>query len=69
MSIYRTVDGDMIDAISVATYGSEEMVEAIYRANPHLAELGPILPAGITITLPERPVRPAATVQRLWGSS
>lgn len=69
MSSYRTVEGDMIDAISVATYGTEDMVEAIYLANPHLAGLGPILPSGINLTLPERPVRPTATLQRLWGSA
>lgn len=51
---YVTSDGDMVDEIAYATYGSSSgAVEAIYAANPGLADYGPILGSGITITLPD----------------
>lgn len=66
MTQYRTVDGDMIDAICKAHYGREDMAVAVYEANPGLAQRGPILGMGVVITLPE--VAPAAPRKpiRLW---
>jgi phage tail protein X len=67
VSIYRTKDGDMVDAICVAHYGSEDMTEQVYEANPRLAALGPILPKGITITLPNKIETKVKSPVRLWG--
>ncbi|RYH02829.1 phage tail protein [Salipiger sp. IMCC34102] len=67
MSIYRTRDGDVVDAVAFAHYGHEDMVEAVFAANPGLAARGPVLPSGVTIVLPERPARPAVQRLRLWG--
>lgn len=67
MSIYRTKDGDMVDEICVAHYGSEHMTEQVYEANPHLAALGPILSKGINITLPNRIEIKVKSPIRLWG--
>ncbi len=67
MSTYRTIDGDMVDAICKAHYGREDMTVAVYDANPGLAARGPVLPKGIPVTLP---VAPEVTVRkpiRLWG--
>ncbi|MBB4287833.1 tail protein X [Roseospira goensis] len=53
---YTTFDGDMLDHLCWRHYGQEwDMVEAVLDANPGLAALGPVLPAGVTITLPYRP--------------
>lgn len=69
MATYRTIDGDMIDAICKAHYGRENMTVAVYEANPGLAELGPVLSKGHVIVLPDQAeVTPRATI-RLWGSS
>ncbi|MEX0319437.1 MAG: tail protein X [Ruegeria sp.] len=67
MSTYRTIDGDMVDAICKAHYGREDVTPMVYEANPGLAELGPILPRGILITLPELEQNPVRKPIRLWG--
>ena len=67
MTDYRTSDGDMVDAICFDHYGSDAMTAAVYAANPGLASYGPLLPRGILITLPDKPVEPAVQPKRLWG--
>ena len=64
---YRTKDGDVLDAICLAQYGSSATVPAVLAANRGLAAFGPVLPAGVEIELPvlEVATQEAATV-RLW---
>lgn len=68
MSLYRTTQGDMVDAICLGHYGSTDMVEAVYDVNPGLAARGPVLPAGVLITLPDAAPQPVARPIRLWGA-
>ncbi len=50
---YRAAEGETVDQICRHYYGySSGAIEAVYNANPGLAEHGPFLPAGIVITLP-----------------
>lgn len=50
---YRTQDGDMVDEICWLYYGrTRGTVERVLEANKGLADRGPILPAGVLITLP-----------------
>lgn len=65
---YRTKDGDVLDKICRDYYGSNpHSVEAVYDANPGLAWLGPVLPSGVLITLPNADdTRPAPATVRLW---
>jgi phage tail protein X len=60
---YRTKDGDTVDAVCFAFYGSTSggQVEAVLEANRALGlgDLGPELPAGLIITLPV--IAPPAT--------
>lgn len=68
MKTYETIDGDAVDAIALRVYGrSAGATEAIYRANPGLADRGPLLPAGLTIRLPTLRERPASRIVRIWG--
>lgn len=67
MNIYRTIDGDMVDAICKAHYGRENMTAAVYKANPGLAALGPVLSKGVLITLPVVAPAPVRKPIRLWG--
>lgn len=54
MTSYVTRQGDMVDYICWRYYGNERgTVEMVLAANPGLANLGSVLGAGITITLPE----------------
>lgn len=67
--LYRTLDGDMLDAICKTELGSEQQVPAVLAANPGLAGQGPVYPASILITLPDL-AQPVATGQiRLWGQT
>ena len=68
MATYRTSDGDVLDDVCRRFYGREAgAVEAVLEANPGLAELGPVLPAGTVIELPDLP-RPLETIPtvKLW---
>lgn len=65
---YKTRAGDMLDEICFRFYGRQSgAVEAVLAANRDLADIGPVLPVGLTITLPEltAPVQEAQPV-RLW---
>ena len=68
MAQYRTRDGDMLDAICKAWYGeSYRYTEAVLEANPGLACLGPMLPAGVVIDLPAFPeLSVRSELIRLW---
>lgn len=54
MTTYRTSDGDMADEIAFRQYGTTAagVVEQLLAANPGLSDIGPVLPAGLIITLP-----------------
>lgn len=68
MAQYRTKDGDVLDAICTRHYnGAKFDIVTVYEVNPGLADHGPVMPAGLIITLPDvdDTPAPAATV-RLW---
>lgn len=62
-----TREGDTVDQLALEAYGrTGETTEALLDANPDLAGLGPLLPAGLTITAPELAAEPALKRVRLW---
>ncbi|WP_459900060.1 tail protein X [Desulfobaculum senezii] len=64
---YRTKDGDMVDAICQRHYGrTAGVVESVLEANPDLADLGPVLDAGVVIVLPELPAPEPDEGVSLW---
>ncbi len=68
MVSYETKAGDTADEIAFRYYGSPDAsyVEQLLEANPGLADAGPELPAGMTLTMPDI-VTPAVTEGvRLW---
>jgi len=63
----RAQQNDTVDEICWRHYGrTQGMTEQVLQANPGLAELGPFLPHGLEVELPD--VTMAATVQavQLW---
>lgn len=66
-AIYRTINGDMLDRVCKTQLGSESHITAVLEANPGLAALGPVYPAGVLITLPDVSAPVAAGLIRLWG--
>lgn len=69
MSTYRTMAGDMVDAIAARMFGPDAtgMTERIMDMNRGLAEHGPVLPAGLLITLPPPPGETVRQPVRLWS--
>ncbi|MGE4296923.1 MAG: tail protein X [Desulfovibrionaceae bacterium] len=64
---YVTKDGDMLDAICWAHYGSRAgTAEAVLNANPGLAAKGPVLTAGTVILLPDVAAPVVKQSIRMW---
>jgi len=56
LTIYQTRDGDVLDAVCAAHYGTENLsyvVTQVLEANPGLADVGAVYPSGLFITLPD----------------
>ncbi|WP_442489393.1 tail protein X [Halomonas litopenaei] len=50
----RARQRDTVDAICYRAYGrTQGVTEQVLKANPGLADLGPILPHGTLVTLPD----------------
>ena len=67
-TIYTTRGGDTVDFIAWKFYGAttNQVVEAVLAANRGLADYGAVLPAGLTITLPEITEPAKAKGVKLW---
>lgn len=65
---YLTKDGDTVDFIAWKQYGRTDnrIVEQVLSANNGLADVGPILPAGMTITLPDIQPEQKTSKVKLW---
>lgn len=65
-TICRSSDGDILDSLCQAHYGHLlGCVEAVFAANPGLAEESQPLRAGVLIVLPDLPVAELGDIQ-LW---
>lgn len=60
--------GDTVDSLCWRHIGSTADVELVLEINPGLAALGPILPEGTRLTLPDAPVSAVAQANliNLW---
>ena len=64
---YITNDGDMVDQIAYAYYGTHQLTaEAIYAANQDLSRQEIVLPAGVRIVLPRWETDPTPGQIQLW---
>jgi phage tail protein X len=73
LRIARTVmvegDGIALDRLIFEAMGREDLVPVVLDANPGLAALGPILPVGTRVCIPEPDASEAITViptVKLW---
>lgn len=57
---------DTVDAICWKAYGTTAMTEKVLMANPGLADYGPVLPVGLTVTLPEQDAFLEKPTLKLW---
>lgn len=55
MQTYLTRAGDVLDDIVWRYYGAQNaaMLRAVYAANPDIAKAGDVLPAGLSVVLPD----------------
>lgn len=64
----RAIQNDTVDHICHRVYGKTAGVtEAVYEANPGLADIGPILPTGTLVKLPEITSQPTKATVQLWN--
>ncbi len=64
---YITIDGDTADLIVWRVFQSTAGVtEQLFESNPGLADRGPVLAAGLMLTLPTPPAPAVAEPLRLW---
>lgn len=68
MRIERAHQGDTLDALCHRVYGTTAgITERALQLNPGLAELGPILPQGTAVVLPEPATpEPVRETLHLW---
>ena len=61
-------DAERLDRIARALYGEDRpgAVEGLLDSNPGLAALGPNIPRGTVIRVPEPPEPPATAIVRPW---
>ena len=65
-----TRDGDVLDELVWRHYGDggrSDLLAAVLDANPQLAQLPPVLEAGLVVELPDPPLPAEAPVIRLWS--
>jgi phage tail protein X len=64
----RAHQGDSLDSLCYRHLGSSAYVESALDLNPGLAALGPILPNGQLVTLPEESANAPASskILQLW---
>lgn len=69
MTTYITSAGDTVDYIAYKYYGtlSGLTAEQLLNANPGIADLGPVLPSGIVLTMPVIATATIQTSVRLWS--
>lgn len=68
MKQVRAVQGDTVDRICYRYYGyTAGVTEAVYEANPGLAGLGPVLPEGTQVRLPDIAEKPTQSTIQLWN--
>lgn len=62
------LQGDTVDLLVYRHFGrTVGLVEATLELNPGLADIGPILPLGTVVELPEPPVdQPSKPLLQLW---
>ena len=70
MPTVRSLQGDTVDALCWRELGATTgVVEAVLELNRDLADLGPVLPTGTLVRLPERSAAtstPTLPTQQLW---
>ena len=67
MDVVTTQAGDTVDLICWRHRGvTANVSEQTLAMNPGLAARGPVLPAGVAITLPDVPALPIRETVKLW---
>ena len=65
---YETKLGDMLDAVCHEYYkGRSGALEAVLSANPGIAAMGPLLPAGVILDLPDLGPVENSRLIKLWS--
>ncbi|MEY2863125.1 MAG: hypothetical protein RLY58_832 [Pseudomonadota bacterium] len=67
MSVISSLQNDTVDQLCHRHLGrTGGVTEQVFDLNPHLALLPPVLPSGISITLPVTPAQLEHAIVQLW---
>lgn len=67
MARVRAQQGDTVDLICYRHYGrTAGVTEFVLASNPGLADLGPVLPHGTPVELPDLPPPAQEKIVQLW---
>lgn len=68
MATYITREGDTVDYIAWKFYGAttNQVVEKVLEANRGLADRGPVLPGGLSVSLPDVTAPAKSQGVKLW---
>lgn len=68
MNEERTIAGDTIDHLLFRVFGQvdESLLDQTFELNPQLSEYGTVLPAGVTVKLPDTPASVVNPTIHLW---
>ncbi|WP_028294032.1 tail protein X [Oceanobacter kriegii] len=69
MPVVKAQQYETVDSLAYRISGNTDALETIYADNPGLAELGPFLPLGTNVTVPEDTTTVTTVRQRttLWS--
>ena len=62
-----THERDVLDDLVWRHYGRNDLIAAVLESNPHLAQLSPVMEAGLVIEMPGLLLPAEAPVIRLWS--
>ncbi|MCF6459106.1 tail protein X [Pseudoalteromonas sp. MMG024] len=64
----RTIDGDTIDGVLYQHLGdySAKTEDSFYKLNPNVARIGAVLPAGVTLIIPDPIVEQSSERLSVW---
>jgi len=69
MTILVAHEGETLDALLWRALERTDITPQVLAANPHLATLPPLLPAGTRVTVPPISTPTHTEIIRLWGEA
>jgi len=66
MDEIESLADETLDSVCYRYYGNSDNLEAVIKANKHLAEFGVLLPRGTKVKMPPLATKSAINLVNLW---